>query len=137
MKSRLAGLVFLAGLGLVGGGSAFGQVSVGINLGAPPPPRVVRVRPVSPGMGYSWVDGYWYPVGNHYRWHDGYWTRPPYSGANWVAPRYEGDRWMDGRWEGGRGQFNHDHRWDRDRQVRDYGRYRDDDGRRRDRDDRR
>ena len=51
------------------------QVSVGIRIGPPPHPRVVRVQPAQPGPGFVWVDGYWYPDGRRYRWHDGYWTR--------------------------------------------------------------
>jgi len=97
------------------------QVSLGIRIGAPPPPRVVRVRPVSPGPEFVWVDGYWYPVGGHYRWHEGYWTRPPYEGARWVGPHHDGERFFAGYWEGDRGRVEHDHRWDRDHD-RDYGR---------------
>jgi len=100
-------------------GSAIAQISVGVTIGAPPPPRVVRVRPLVPGPGYVWVEGYWYPVGRRYRWHDGYWTRPPYPNSVWVAPRHDGERFYDGYWEGDRGRFAHDHRWDRDRD-RDY-----------------
>jgi len=94
MKKLLAAMLLTAGLGM-------GQVSIGVRIGPPPAPRVVRVHPRSPGPGYFWVDGYWYPVGNRYRWHEGY-------------------------WDGGRGRFNHDHRWDRDRRNRDYGHDRDD-----------
>ncbi len=96
------------------GSTLFGQVSLGISIGAPPPPRVVRVRPVAPGPGYTWVDGYWYAEGGHYKWHAGYWSRPPYEGAVWVAPRYEGGHWFAGYWNGSRGRLEHDHRWDRD-----------------------
>jgi hypothetical protein len=94
--------------------SLFGQVSLGIRIGPPPRPRVVRVRPVSPGPGYAWVDGYWYAEGGRYRWHDGYWSRPPYEGAVWVVPRYEGGQFFAGYWNGERGRFEHDHRWDKD-----------------------
>lgn len=97
------------------------QVSIGIRIGAPPPPRVVRVRPVAPGAGYLWVDGYWYVVGHRYRWHDGYWTRPPYEGARWIAPHHDGERFFDGYWDGDRGRRDHDHHWDHDRD-RDYNR---------------
>src|SRR6185295_16896425 len=83
MKKLLLAAMFLAG------SSLFGQVSLGIRIGAPPAPRVVRVRPNSPGPGYSWVDGYWYPSNNRYVWHAGYYTRPPYEGAAWVGPRYK------------------------------------------------
>ena len=90
------------------------QVSVGIRIGPPPPPRVVHVRPVAPGPGFLWVDGYWYPVGGHYRWHVGYWTRPPYEGAHWIGPHHEGGQFYAGYWDGPHGRFEHDHRWDRD-----------------------
>jgi hypothetical protein len=91
------------------------QVSIGIRIGPPPPPRVVRVIPRRLGLDFFWVEGYWYPVGRHYKWHDGYWTRPPYPGARWVGPRYEGEQYFGGFWEGGQGRIEHDHHWDRDR----------------------
>jgi hypothetical protein len=110
------------------------QVSLGIRIGPPPQPRVVRIHPVRPGPDYIWVEGYWYPVGGHYRWHDGYWTRSPYEGARWFGPHYEGGQFFEGYWEGDRGRFEHDHRWDRDRD-RDYHRW-DRDQQDRDHDDR-
>jgi YXWGXW repeat-containing protein len=110
MKKTLLALMLLAATE-----SSFAQLSIGVRIGPPPPPRVVRVHPRAPGPEYLWVEGYWYPVGNHYKWHDGYWTRPPYAGARWIGPRYEGDRFFEGYWEGDRGQLGHDHRWDRDR----------------------
>jgi hypothetical protein len=98
----------------------FAQVSVGILIGQPPPPpRVIRVLPPSPGPEYTFVAGYWYPVGNHYKWHDGYYTRPAYRGARWVAPRHDGKRYYAGYWDGARGPIAHDHRWDRDHGNRD------------------
>jgi hypothetical protein len=130
MKSFIR-TTLLASLFLVVGVSAFAaQVSIGIRIGAPPPPRVVAV-PVSPGPNFVWVEGYWYPVGNHYKWHAGYWSRPPYVGARWVAPHHDGERYFAGYWDGDRGRREHDHRWDRDRD-RDGDRDRDRD---RDRDD--
>lgn len=118
MKQKLLALLLLAG------GSIFGaDVSIGIRIGPPPPPRVVHFRSVSPGPDFVWVDGYWYPVGNHYKWHDGYWTRPVYPGARWVTPHHDGDRYYEGHWEGEHGRRGHDHRWDRDHD-RDFGRYR-------------
>jgi len=108
MKKTLLALMLLAG------SSSFAQVSVGIRIGPPPPPRVIRPLR-SPGPGYVWVEGYWYPSGNRYRWHNGYWTRPPYSGARWIGPRYEGGSFFEGYWDSDRGRFDHDHRWDRDR----------------------
>lgn len=108
---------------LLTAGLSLAQVAIGITIGAPPPPRVLRVRPVSPGPDFYWVDGYWYPVGNHYKWHGGYWTRAPYAGARWVVPRYEGGRYFAGYWEGEHGRVEHDHRWDHDRGRRDHDRH--------------
>src|SRR5579862_2501200 len=99
---------------LVASAGFAGQVSLGIQIGAPPPPRV-EVRAVAPGPGYMWVDGYWYPDGRHYKWHRGYWTRPPYGGARWIAPHHDGQRFFEGYWDGDRGRRDHDHHWDRDR----------------------
>ena len=99
------------------------QVGIGITIGAPPPPRVLRVRPVAPGPDYNWIDGYWYVENNRYVWHGGYWTRPPYGGAVWVGPRHDGARWYAGYWDGPRGRFEHDHRWDHDRHERDHDRH--------------
>jgi WXXGXW repeat (2 copies) len=125
MKNLIrSGLLFA--LLLTGGYAANAQVAVGISIGPPPRPRVVRVLPPRPGPEYIWVDGYWYPVGRHYRWHAGYWTRSPYYGARWIGPRYEGGRYYNGYWEGDRGRFEHHHEWDRDRDH-DYNRYRDHD----------
>lgn len=103
----------------------FGQVSIGITIGPPPPPRVVRVLPARPGPEYLWVEGYWYPVGRHYRWHDGYWTLPPYGGARWIAPHHDGAQFFGGYWDGERGRREHDHHWDRDhdRDYRDHDRH--------------
>lgn len=94
---------------------ASAQVSIGIQIGAPPPPRVLRVRPVAPGPDYFWIDGYWYPDGHRYQWHQGYWTRPPYAGAHWAPPHHDGSRYFAGYWEGNRGRVEHDHRWDHDK----------------------
>jgi len=114
MKNLLLVLALLAT-----GSVLSAQISIGIRIGPPPPPRVVRVLPPSPGSDFLWVEGYWYPVGNHYKWHDGYWSRAPYSGAHWIAPHHDGDRFFEGYWEGDRGRIAHDHHWDRDRD-RDY-----------------
>lgn len=91
------------------------QISIGIQIGAPPPPRVVRVLPPRPAPEFIWIEGYWYPAGKHYKWHDGYWTRPAYPAARWVTPRYEGGRYFAGYWVGDAGRREHDHHWDRDR----------------------
>lgn len=103
---------------LLAAGMAFGAVSFGIEIGPPPPPRVIAVPP-SPGPDYIWVGGYWYPVSGNYVWHEGYWTRPPYAGAHWVGPHHDGRRFHEGYWDGDHGRREHDHGWDRDHD-RDY-----------------
>jgi hypothetical protein len=108
MKKTLFAFVILAA------GSAFAaDVSIGIQIGAPPPPRVLAVRPVAPAPEFVWVEGYWYPVGHRYHWHEGYWTRPPFEGAIWVGPHHDGARFFAGYWDSPRGRFEHDHHWDR------------------------
>ncbi len=116
MKTKLIFVVLLAVA------AAFAQLSVGIRIGAPPPIRV-RVQPRSPGAGYTWVGGYWYPVGRRYTWHEGYWTRPAYIGAHWVEPRHDGERYYAGYWDGDHGKVAHDHAWDKNHdRNRDYNR---------------
>src|SRR5580658_1915416 len=104
----------LLALMLLVGGCLFAQVSIGIRIGPPPPPRVIKVIPKSPGPDFIWIDGYWFADGNKYKWHDGYWTRPPYAGARWVAPRHDGERFFAGYWDGERGRVEHDHHSDHD-----------------------
>ena len=76
---------------------------LGIRIGPPPQPRVIRVQPRSPGADYVWLDGYWYQ-GRHYKWHASYWTRPPYEGAHWVGPHHDGQQYYAGYWDGGHGK---------------------------------
>ena len=110
--------ILLGLLALAAGSLIAADVSFGITIGPPPPPRTVVV-PASPGPGYAWVEGYWYPEGSRYKWHNGYWTRPPYGGAVWVQPHHDGQHYYNGYWEGGHGRVEHDHHWDHDRD-RDY-----------------
>ena len=100
---------------LVPAATAHAQISFGIRIGEPPPPRAYRVPP-RPGPDYVWVEGYQYPQGGRYVWHNGYWTRPPYADAYWVAPYHVGGQYYAGRWEGSRGNVAHDHRSDRSKQ---------------------
>lgn len=105
---------FLVAMLLATASTIHAQVSVGIVIEAPPPPRAVLVIPASPGPTFMWVEGYWYPVGKHYKWHEGYWTQPPYEGARWIAPHHDGERFYTGYWEGDRGRVEHDHHSDND-----------------------
>jgi YXWGXW repeat-containing protein len=109
MNTMLLAAMLFAGVS----GLSAAQISLGVRIGPPPPPRVVRVLPRRPGPEFVWVDGYWYPVGRRYVWHAGYWTRPPYEGARWVAPRHDGAQFFAGFWDGPRGRIDHDHGWDR------------------------
>ena len=118
MKNFIRAVLLIAMLLVTAKGSK-AQVSVGIMIGAPPPPRVAVIVPARPDPVSVWVDGYWYPVGHHYKWHEGYWTRPPYEGARWVAPHHDGDRYYAGYWAGEHGRVEHDHHSDHNRD-RDY-----------------
>jgi hypothetical protein len=102
MKSKLLAIFLLAGSSLFAGTRFF--VGVGVSGGGygyyapPPPPPVAVYSTPCPGPGYSWVNGYWYPVGPRYVWRPGYWVRPPYAGAYWVSPRYYAHRYYGGYW---------------------------------------
>jgi WXXGXW repeat (2 copies) len=123
--NRITTTILVVAALLAGATALAAQVSIGIRIGPPPPPRVVHVVPERPGPDFSWIAGYWYPVGNHYKWHEGYWTRPPYEGAHWVPARHDGERFHEGYWDGEHGRVEHDHRSDRDhdRDYRNHERY--------------
>jgi hypothetical protein len=100
MKLKLLALLLVAGSTVFASPGVFIGVGVGGGFYAPPPPPpvVVAYRPPCPGVGYSWVGGYYVPVGGRYAWHAGYWGRAPYGGARWYGPRYEGHRYYRGGW---------------------------------------
>ena len=96
MKTKLLALVLLMGAAV----PAFPRVIVGFGIGylaPPPPPPIVYAAPYA-RPGFTWVGGYWYPVGPRYVWHAGYYARAPFAGAVWVAPRYYGHRYYRGYW---------------------------------------
>jgi hypothetical protein len=68
MKKAMATMMLLAG-----GLFAAPHVAVGIGIGIRAPARVAVVRPVCPGPGYVWTDGYYAPNGV---WVAGYWAPP-------------------------------------------------------------
>jgi len=124
------GTLLLAGTLFAGAPAAFSQVSIGIQIGAPPPPQVIAVRPPCPDPEdneFVWINGYWYPADGHYYWHRGYWTRPPYVGAVWIVPHYAEGHYYAGYWRGPHGRFEHNHDWDQD-SDRDHGRWHKDNG---------
>jgi hypothetical protein len=92
MKKAIAVMMLLTG-----GLFAAPRVTVGIGFGAP----VAVVRPVCPGPGYAWVDGYYAPNGV---WVAGYWAPPVVRVAPEpivrVAPRFEHARVVEHRFEG-------------------------------------
>lgn len=108
MKTKLLGILLLAGSSLFA--RSHFSVAVGIGPGfyapppvyvyapPPPPPPVGYVAPLYPGPGYAWVDGYWYPAGPRWAWRAGYWARRPHGRSHWVAPRYYRTRWYGGYW---------------------------------------
>jgi hypothetical protein len=49
--------ILLAALLLVGISGARAQISIGIRIGPPPPPRVIRVLPPRPAPEFMWVEG--------------------------------------------------------------------------------
>jgi len=103
MKSKLLALLFLAGSAAF----AWPRVAVGVGIGYAPAPIVTYAAPPPPPVayapriarpGYTWVSGYYYPVGPRWNWRPGYWARPPYARSYWVAPRYHGGRYYGGYW---------------------------------------
>ena len=86
MKKAMIAMMMLAG-----GLFAAPAVRVGIGIGVPAP--VAVVRPVCPGPGYTWVDGYYGPNGV---WIAGYWAPPVvavgpavrFAPAYHYAPRF-------------------------------------------------
>lgn len=82
--------------------AAQAQVSVNINIGAPPPPRQEVLPP--PRHGFVWIPGFWDWDGRRHFWREGHWERerPGYVYAPPVwrqGPRgWELDR---GGWRGG------------------------------------
>ncbi len=82
---------------------AFSQVSIGVEVGVPPPAPRVEVVPVAPS-GYVWAPGFWEFFHGQYVWRRGHFVegRPGY-------------RWVPENWER-RGEVHHFNagHWDRD-----------------------
>jgi len=103
MKTRLLALLLLAGVTMfartrVFVGFSFGAPAPVVAYAPPPPPPAMVYAPPMPAPGYSWVAGYYRPVGPRWAWRPGYWVRPPYARAYWVAPRWHAGRYYGGYW---------------------------------------
>src|SRR5689334_16383969 len=108
MKTKLLGILLLAGSSLFASSHFSFSVGVGPGYGyygpapvavyAPPPPVRYYAPPAYVRPGYAWIDGYWYPAGPRWVWRSGYWAPRPHPRAYWVAPRYYGGRWYRGYW---------------------------------------
>ncbi len=101
MKTKLLALMLLAGTSAFARSHFFFGVGVGPAYGyyaAPPPPPTVAYVAPTPGPGYVWVPGYYYPAGPSFVWRTGYWARPPYPRAVWVGPGYYGGHYYRGYW---------------------------------------
>lgn len=68
----------------------------------PPPAPVAEVVPVSPGVGYVWVGGYWHWNGREHVWTRGHWARPTPGHSQWVPGHWSrgshGHHWVPGHW---------------------------------------
>jgi len=67
---------------------------------APPPPRVVAVRPAPPqGYGASgvWIEGYWHADGGQWVWVDGHWEARRHRRV-WTPPAYANGQYYPGYW---------------------------------------
>jgi hypothetical protein len=95
MKNRIALLPMLVVAGVLAGCAG------GLYVRTAPPPEVVEVRPVAPGVGAVWISGYWQWSSNDYHWVPGRWERHP-RGV-WVPGRWDrtdrGYHWVKGRWD--------------------------------------
>ena len=103
---KLVAVLFLAGSSLFAGPRFYVGVGIGGYVAPPPPVVAYADPPAAPVVyppayvrpGYTWVRGYYYPVGPRWVWRSGYWARPPYRGAYWVGPRYYGHHYYRGYW---------------------------------------
>jgi YXWGXW repeat-containing protein len=75
-------------MSLGNGGTAAGQVSVGISVNFAPPELPVYEQPLCPGEGYIWTPGYWAwdPDYGDYYWVPGTWVLAPQPGYLWTPP---------------------------------------------------
>jgi len=65
------------------------------------PNQPIYERPISPGVGYIWIDGDWRYRGNSYMWQEGRWDRQR-GNRQWQTGTWQnrgnGFSWRSGRW---------------------------------------
>ena len=104
MKTKLIVLALLAASSLLAQprfyvGARFGyRAPAPVAVYAAPPAPLAAYMAPSPGPGYTFVAGNWYPAGARYQWRAGYWPRPAFAGAYWSAPHYASGRYYRGYW---------------------------------------
>ncbi len=87
-----------------GGGVAYGPApgAYGEVVMTAPPAPYQEVVPVSPGLGYVWIGGYWNWVGGRHVWAGGHWE-PGRPGYAWVPHNWgrTGNGWRlnPGHWQ--------------------------------------
>jgi hypothetical protein len=96
---RLLALAFVALAGLfVTPTQASAAVSVGIQVGGPPPPPQVERPWARPYRGAVWIPGHQEWVRGRWVWVAGYYSYPPRPGLVWIPGRYRHGYWRPGHW---------------------------------------
>ena len=92
----LAGAAFV--LLSVSAGQASAAVSVGIQIGTPPPPMIAERPWAPPYRGAVWIAGHHEWIGGRWVWIGGYYSYPPRRGGYWVPARYHNGYYRPGHW---------------------------------------
>jgi len=104
VRAALAPVAVSGGVYVEGSSGSSDYATVYPSSFAPEP--IPEYRPMPPGAGYMWVDGYWDWTGYDWTWSSGYWAQER-VGYAYVAPRYvyvEGRPvYYRGYWQGGNG----------------------------------
>jgi hypothetical protein len=103
--TRIVGGLALLSIALISASTAMADLSINVQLDAPPPPPRQEVMVgVSPGPDYAWVGGYWDGSPGHYTWVAGRWDHPPHGQhGQWSAPHWDKDR--DGHYHQTKGEW--------------------------------
>ena len=90
------------------------QVSIGIRIGEPPPPRVYR-SPYAPAPSLCGSKATGIHRADNTRGTTATGRGRRTRARTWVEPYHVGGQYYAGRWEGSRAPLLHDHRWDREK----------------------